>query len=63
MKIEVTILIELDDYVLNSESDKEQISYFEKEILNNYNTLFLYSNELGDSLGDIKSVKNIKYIK
>ena len=58
MKVEMTIEFELDDFVWGSTED--DLLCLENEILVGNRSLIIHSNEIGDSLGEITSVKNIK---
>lgn len=60
MKIQMTIEIELDDEFYGNTED--EILWLENEILVGDGNLILHSNEIGDEVGVIKSVKNIKYV-
>lgn len=60
MKIQMTIEVELDDSVYSSEAD--ELLWLENEILVGDGNLILHSNEIGDEVGVVKSVKNIKYV-
>jgi hypothetical protein len=54
----MTIVFELDDNVYGNTED--ELLWLENEILVGNRTLILHSNEIGDSLGEITSVKNLK---
>ena len=54
MEIELTY----DEDMIHGE-DKEAIKWFEQDILLTDN-LFLYSNEIGDTIGGVKGVRIIK---
>ena len=43
--------------------DEEEQIWMENEVLIGNGTLLLHSNEIGDTLGIVKSVKNIKFFK
>lgn len=61
MKIIVTMEINIRDcFCLEDEDGK---SWFENNILNGDSTLYLHSSKIGDTVGIIKKVENIKYIK
>jgi len=60
MKIQMTIEVELDDSVYSREAD--ELLWLENEILVGDGNLILHSNEIGDEVGVVKSVKNIKYV-
>lgn len=56
MKIEITLEIELDDNLW--ELDPESVEWMQNEIFSMKGGLFLHSNEIGDSVGEITDVKN-----
>ena len=58
MEVQMTIVFELDDNVYGNTED--ELLWLENEILVGNRTLILHSNEIGDSLGEIISVKNLK---
>lgn len=61
MIVQVTIELKVDDsYNL---TDEESRIWFENEILVGNGSLLLYSNEIGDTVGEIKKVKNVVYNK
>jgi len=60
MKIKMTIEVEVEDGFLNFSDEDEKI-WFENEVLIGDGTLMLHSNEIGDTIGVIKKVSNIKY--
>lgn len=60
MKIKLTIEIDMDDDVYSS--DVDDILWLENEILIGDGSLILHSNEIGDTLGVVKKVSNIRYI-
>ena len=57
-KIELTITVELTDYELDNEGKK----WYEKDILIAGDDLILHSNEVGDSLGNVIKVENVRWI-
>lgn len=59
MKIKLTIEIDVDDNVYSS--DVDDILWLENEILVGDGNLILHSNEIGDTLGVVKKVSNIRY--
>jgi len=59
MKIRLTIEVELEEGYGDLE---EELLWLENEILVGDGSLILHSNEVGDSVGVVKSVKNIKYL-
>ena len=58
MEVQMTIVFELDDNVYGNTED--ELLWLENEILVGNRTLILHSNEIGDLLGEITSVKNLK---
>ena len=61
MILKLTIEVRLDDYVYaNSE---EEMLWMENEILVGDGNLLLHSNEVGDTIGEVKKVSNIQWIK
>jgi len=62
MKVQLIIEIELEDELYNNFAEEEKL-WLENEILVGDGSLILHSNEIGDTLGIVKSVKNIKYLK
>jgi len=61
MKIKMTIEVELEDYLFDDSEDTKL--WLENEILIADGTLIIHSNEIGDSLGSVKKVSNIQYLK
>jgi len=59
MKIKLTIEVELEEGFGMS---PDEMLWFENEILVGDGTLILHSNEIGDTVGVIKSVKALKYL-
>lgn len=61
MRIKITIEVELEQELdVVSEDGK---LWFENEVLIGNGSLLLHSNEVGDTIGTVKSVKNIQWIK
>jgi hypothetical protein len=60
MRIKLTIEVELDEG-FNVEDEQEKL-WIENEILVGDGNLILHSNDIGDTLGIVKSVKNIQYL-
>ena len=60
MKIKLTIEIDVDDELFKF--DDEGKLWLENEILIGDGNLILHSNEIGDTLGVVKKVSNIRYI-
>jgi hypothetical protein len=42
--------------------DKEEREWFEETILKDHESIFIHSNEIGDSLGEVTKVKVTGYI-
>lgn len=61
MKITMTIEVDIENW-FSFEHDDERM-WFENEVLIGDGTLILHSNEVGDTVGVIKKVSNIKYDK
>ena len=61
MVAKITIEFELDDAVFGK--SEEEILWLENEILVGDGSLLLHSNEIGDTVGEIKKVSNITWIK
>ena len=61
MKIEMKIVIELDSNLFGN--TRQEILWLENEILIGNRSLIIHSNEIGDIVGEITSVKNIKYLE
>jgi len=59
MKIKMTITIELDESLYPNNEDVRM--WLENEIFIP-NEMVLHSNEIGDEVGVIKSIKNIQYL-
>lgn len=60
MKIRLLIEVDLQNYL--STKDEEERRWFENEVLVWNRTLILHSNEIGDYIGEITSVKNIEFL-
>ena len=60
MILKLTIEVKLDDDVYgNSEEEK---LWMENEILIGDGTLLLHSNEIGDTIGEVKKVSNVQWL-
>lgn len=59
MKIKLTIEVELEDSFGMEETEK---LWLENEVLVGDGNLVLHSNEIGDTVGVVKSVKALKYL-
>lgn len=57
----MTIEIEVDEDVFGC--TEEERLWMENEVLIGNGTLILHSNEIGDEVGIVKSVKNIQYLQ
>lgn len=60
MILQLTIQVKIDDKVYG-DSENEKI-WMENEILVGDGTLLLHSNEIGDTIGEIKKVSNVKWL-
>lgn len=59
MKIKLTIEVEVeDDFNL---ADEKEIIWFENEVLKSDGTLILHSNEIGDTVGVVNKISNVRY--
>ena len=61
MKIKMTIEIEVDNDVFG-QTEEEKL-WLENEILIGNKSMLIHSNEIGDYIGEITSVKNIQYLE
>jgi len=60
MRLKLTIEVVLEDeFYDNTEEEK---LWIENEILVGDGSLFLHSNEIGDTVGEIKKVTNVQWI-
>ena len=59
MRIKLTIEVELEEGFGMS---PDEMLWFENEVLCGDGSLILHSNEIGDNVGVVKSVKGIKYL-
>jgi hypothetical protein len=59
MRIKMTIEVEVEDTF--NFTDEEEKMWFENEVLIGDGTLILHSNEIGDTVGIVKKVTNVKY--
>ena len=60
MRVKLTIEVELDELVY--EKTEDELLWMENEVLIGDGSLFLHSNEIGDTIGEIKRVSNINWI-
>jgi len=60
MRLKLTIEVVLEDGFYNN-TDEEKL-WLENEILVGDGSLFLHSNEIGDTVGEIKKVTNVQWI-
>ena len=51
--------IELDVSIIG---DQEEIDWYKEDVFNIENGVILHSNEIGDTIGEIKSIKILKEI-
>lgn len=56
MKVKMTIEVEVDNSFGESEDEK---LWLENEVLIGNRSLFLHSNEIGDTIGEVSKVSNI----
>lgn len=59
MRIKLTIEVEIEDSFGMEEEEK---LWFENEVLVGDGSLVLHSNDIGDTVGVIKAIKNLKYL-
>jgi hypothetical protein len=60
MKLKLTIEVNVDENIFDdSESGK---LWLENEILIGDGTLILHSNEIGDTVGEVKKISNIQWL-
>ena len=61
MKVELKLTVDLgDDFIDPHDNDERE--WLINEVLNNTNELYLHSNYIGDGLGDVTKVEDIKLI-
>ena len=60
MILKLTIDLNLDDEVYGNSEDEKM--WMENEILVGDGTLLLHSNELGDTIGEVKKVSNVQWL-
>jgi len=60
MKIEITLIIELDKNFINPNCKEEREWLFEEILIKK--GLLLHSNEIGDTIGNVIEVKNVKEV-
>jgi len=60
MILKLTIEIKLDDKVYENSEDEKL--WMENEILVGDGTLLLHSNEIGDTIGEVKKVYNVQWL-
>ena len=60
MILQLTIQVKIDDKVYG-DSENEKL-WMENEILVGDGTLLLHSNEIGDTIGEVKKVSNVKWL-
>lgn len=62
MKIQMTIEVTYEDSS-NSKLDPEELEWFKNNILIGDGSLLLHSNEMGDLVGEVTDVRNVKFIQ
>ena len=60
MILKLTIEVKLDDEVYGNSEDEKL--WMENEILVGDGTLLLHSNEIGDTIGEVKKVSNVQWL-
>ena len=60
MKVKMTIIVDIDETFYGT--DEKDILYLENEVFVGDGSLFLHSNDIGETIGTVKSVKNIQYL-
>ncbi len=60
MEIEITIVIKTDDSIFGV--DQEEKDWLFQEVLGKPDELFLHSNFIGDTIGEVITVKEVKEI-
>ena len=60
MILKLTIEVKLDDEVYGNSEDEKL--WMENEILIGDGTLLLHSNEIGDTVGEVKKVSNVQWL-
>ena len=60
MILKLTIEVKLDDEVCGNSEDEKL--WMENEILVGDGTLLLHSNEIGDTIGEVKKVSNVHWL-
>lgn len=61
MKVRLTIEIDLDKNLINFSDDEEKM-WVENEVLVGNRELIVHSNEIGDYVGEVTSVKNLTWL-
>lgn len=61
MKVRLTIEIDLNKNLINFYDDDERM-WVENEILLGNRTLMVHSNEIGDCIGEVTSVKKLTWL-
>ena len=61
MKVRLTIEIDLDKNLINFSDDEERMCV-ENEVLIGNRELIVHSNEIGDYIGEVTSVKNLTWL-
>lgn len=60
MKVILEVYIDIENTF--DVDDKEEREWFENEILKDHKNIYVHSNEIGDSLGEVKKVKLMGYV-
>jgi len=60
MILKLTIEVKLDDEVFLCDEDEKL--WMENKVLIGDGSLFLHSNEIGDTIGEVKKVTNIQWL-
>ena len=58
----MTIIVDLTAFPINF-NDKQELNWFNTEILSEKGELTLHSKEIGDVIGEIISIENIEILK
>lgn len=61
MKVILEVYIDVEDTF--DVDDKEEREWFEETILKDHESIFIHSNEIGDSLGKVTKVKLMGYVE
>lgn len=61
MRVKMTIEVEIEDTMIGD--DEEGKMWMEDEIFVGDGSLLLHSNEIGDTIGEVKRVTNVQWVK